>query len=187
MRRLSVLLSLVAIVMLGALTLSTSSRVLAQDATPASDEMMEEEGVTFMPIGFAEGVTLPSAADLLALHLTIDPGAVSTIQEDDPTSGLLVVDSGTFTIRVDAEWSVSRGAAVQQMMEAAPGDEIDAMETIPSGEETTLAAGDTAYIPGNVAGELRNDGQEPAIATIFLVLPGGSLSNVGAPEATPAA
>jgi hypothetical protein len=46
----------------------------------------------------------------------------------------------------------------------------------------TLEAGDAAYVPGNVTGEIRNDGQERAVALAFLVGPTEDM----AAEATPA-
>jgi quercetin dioxygenase-like cupin family protein len=175
MRRVHVVLSIVAVMMLGILALGTQPRALAQDATPAVDDMMQE-GVAFVPIGFAEGATLPSPSDLIAVRVTIDPGAVSPFLEDDPTSGLLIVESGTFTMRIEAPWAVSRGATVKQLMEAPSGEEPEVMEAIASGDETTLVAGDTALIPGSVNGEIRNDGQEPAVGLVVLFTPGGTMA-----------
>jgi len=43
------------------------------------------------------------------------------------------------------------------------------------------------YIPGNVSGELRNDGQEPAGGLVVVVAPGGTLSGTSGAAATPAA
>jgi quercetin dioxygenase-like cupin family protein len=56
------------------------------------------------------------------------------------------------------------------------------MESIPAGQAVTLAAGDAASIPANVAGEIRNEGQERAVRLAILVLPPESLLG----EATPA-
>jgi quercetin dioxygenase-like cupin family protein len=186
MRSLSWVLSIIFVVLsLGAFTIPGAS---AQDSTPAAGPPAEE-GVTFTPVGFAEGVTLPSPADLIAVRISIEPGAVSSLGADDPTSGLLIVESGTITVRVDAAWTVSRGAALQQAMATPPasGDEFDVSETIAASEEATLSAGDVAYIPGNVNGELRNDGQEPAGGLVVVVAPGGTLSGTSGTAATPAA
>jgi hypothetical protein len=68
-------------------------------------------------------------------------------------------------------------------MEAA-GEEADfaaAMEEVAMGEEVVLEAGDVAWIPGSVSGEIRNDGQEPAEGIVFLVGPPEAMS-----AATPA-
>jgi hypothetical protein len=187
MRRIVLLLSLVVCV-LGSIALQAPTNAVAQEATPAAaPDEMQEEGVTFAPIGFAEGISLPSAADLIALHVTIDPGAVSTFIEDDPSTALLIVESGAFTIHAAVPLSISRAALVQQAFASTSGDEFDVFEAIAADQEATLEAGDVVYIPGSIAGEIRNDGQEPAVGTVFLVLPGGSLSDGGPPEATPAA
>jgi len=43
------------------------------------------------------------------------------------------------------------------------------------GEDATLEAGDVAYIPGSVNGEIRNDGDEPAVGLAVILAPGGML------------
>ena len=61
------------------------------------------------------------------------------------------------------------------------GDMDSAIEAVSAGQEVTIAAGDVAYIPGSVSGELRNDGQEPAVGLIVLIAPGGTLPQDAAP------
>jgi quercetin dioxygenase-like cupin family protein len=53
----------------------------------------------------------------------------------------------------------------------ASGDVRAVTESVTEGQAVTLVAGDAAYIPANVAGEIRNEGQEPAVRLAFLVLP----------------
>jgi quercetin dioxygenase-like cupin family protein len=164
-----------AVALLGIAGAAFQAGVLAQDATPAQGPP-EEEGVTFLPVGFAPGVDLPSTADLIAVRITLEPGAVSTFLKDDPTGGMAVVESGAITVRVDgADWPLTRN----------DDDPFGEPEIVASGEEATLTEGDTAYIPGNVAGELRNDGDSPAEAFAVLFAPGGTLGG-GEPEGTPA-
>lgn len=170
MRRIAASLSLIVMFALGALILGHQPRALAQDATPPG----MGEGVVFLPIGFAAGVELPSPATLLAVRVSLDPGAISPLTADDPTSGMLVLEAGELTVQIEGEWTVTRGDV--------PFGES---ETIAAGEESTLAAGDVAYIPGSVAGEIRNDGQEPASGLVVLIAP-GDMSAAGAAEATPA-
>jgi len=174
MRRIIVLLSLGVLMLLGGVAPRMQLGASAQDATPTDPAAMEMEGVTFAPIGFADGVALPSTASLIAVRVGIAPGAVSPFLADDPASGMLVVESGTFTARIDAPWSLTRG-------DAAFGE----AEAVAVGADAMLSAGDVAYIPGSVAGEIRNDGTEPATGLIFLIVP-GSLGGEAAPEATPA-
>ena len=64
----------------------------------------------------------------------------------------------------------------------ATGDVSAVMESVSAGQAVTLAAGDAAYIPANVAGEIRNEGQERAERLAFLVLPSAAMTG----EATPA-
>jgi hypothetical protein len=45
------------------------------------------------------------------------------------------------------------------------------LETAAAGEAVALEAGDAAYIPANSAGEIRNAGQDQAVALAFLVFP----------------
>jgi hypothetical protein len=169
-------LSLLIVLAVSAVVFSARPIALAQDASPeaGADAEMMQEGVTFMPIGFADGVALPSTASLIAIKATIEPGAKDVFGDDDPASGLLLVDSGALTIKIDAEVSVTRG-----------DEEFGNFEMVAAGEETILEAGDVAYIPGSVAGEIRNDGNEQATGTIFLIIP-GDLSEMNGDEATPA-
>ena len=173
MRRMILLLSFVVMVMLGIARLPHSPAAFAQEATPTDPSTMEMEGVTFTPIGFADGVALPSTASLIAVRVSIAPGAVSPFLADDPASGMLVVESGTFTAMVEAPWSLTRGDG-----------EFGETEAIAVGDDAMLSAGDVAYIPGSVTGEIRNDGTEPATGLIFLIIP-GALGGEAAPEATP--
>jgi quercetin dioxygenase-like cupin family protein len=152
-----------------------STVVRAQDSTPASGPM-EEEGVTFEPLGLLPGVTLPSSADIVAVRITIDPGATSSFNASDPSGGVLIVDSGTFTVLVEEMgWTVSRGAALQAAMNSGDDSMPGVIEQVTMGEEATLEAGDVAYIPGSVNGEIRNDGDEPAVATAVILAPGGMM------------
>jgi quercetin dioxygenase-like cupin family protein len=178
MRRFAVLLSVVAMLLIGALALRAQPSALAQDATPSAD--MEIEGATFEPIGFAQGVTLPSTADLLAARFSLDPGAGFPLEPSDPTGAMVVVESGAVTGRVEEMvWTISRGGAMQAMM-ATPAAEPDMsglMEEVAIGEEATLQTGDVAFIPGNVSGEVRNAGQERAEGIVFLIVPSEAMSS----------
>ena len=49
-----------------------------------------------------------------------------------------------------------------------------------------MRAGDVAYIPGNLTGEVHNTGQEPASALLILTDPTGAMMGAATPEATPA-
>jgi hypothetical protein len=182
MPRFNVFLSLIAVVLLGIVALRMQPVAIAQEATPAADMAME--GGTYEPVSFALGVDVPSPADLFLVRIGLDPGAGFPIEAGDPAAGVLLVESGTFTIQVNGPVSVTRGAGLGEAMESAQstGDLNEAAEAIAAGEAVTLDMGDAAYVPGNVSGEIRNDGQERAVALAFLVGPPANM----AAEATPA-
>jgi quercetin dioxygenase-like cupin family protein len=162
MRRFAVLVSVVAVMLLAVLTLHVQSVAVAQDATPSAEEMMPE-GLTFEPIGFAQGVTVPSPADLTAARAGFEPGAGFPLEASDPEGAFVIVESGTLTVRVEeVTWTISRGSG--------------SSEEVALGEEATLEAGDSAYVPGGVTGEVRNNGQERAEALVFLVDPAGAMA-----------
>jgi len=172
MRRFSVLASIVAVMLLGMLALHAQPVAVAQEATPAVGEM-EPEGVTFEPIAITSGLTLPSPADMIAARFTVDPGTTLPLEANDPTGGMLIVESGTFTIQLDVPWAISRSGSLNAAFATAEatGTFTSSDEQIASGEDATLGAGDAAYIPGSINGEIRNDGQEPAMGLVVLVGP----------------
>jgi quercetin dioxygenase-like cupin family protein len=179
MRRFSVLLS--GVMLVGSLAV-WGSGAIAQEATPAGE--MQAEGVSYEPVSFATGVEVTSPADLAVFRIRFDPGAVQTFPASDPGAGILVVESGTFTVQVEGPVTVTRGAGLGAAMATAEatGDMSAVMESIPAGQAVTLEAGDAAYIPGYTAGEIRNEGQEPATGVGFLVFPSEDMTG----EATPA-
>lgn len=183
MRRFTVLLSVVAVAMLGVLALRAQPVAVAQEATPGSEEMAPE-GITYEPVAFAMGIELASPSDLFVVRIGLDSGTGFPIEASDPSMGILVVESGTFTVEVEGPVSVTRGEGLAEAMAAAEtsGDIAAATEVIAVGEAVTLKAGDAAYIPGSIDGEIRNDGEERAVGLAFLVGP----SEVMVTEATPA-
>jgi hypothetical protein len=182
MRRFSVFLSLLAVVLLGIVALRVQPVAIAQEGTPAAD--MATEGSTYEPVSFALGVDVPSPADLFVVRIGLDPGTGFPIEESDPAAGILLVESGTFTVQVNGPVSVTRGTGLGEAMESAAsaGDLRTAAEAIAAGEAVTLAAGDAAFIPSTLTGEIRNDGQERAVGLAFLM---GAPEGMTA-EATPA-
>jgi quercetin dioxygenase-like cupin family protein len=174
MRQVRVLLSLFAVVLLGAVAMWGQSATFAQEATPGP------EGLFSAPLGFASGVVLPSPADLIVVRIGIAPGSGFPLEADDPTGGMVVVQSGAFTFRVEeVAWTITRGAALGEALATAEeeGDLDIAFEEVAMGAEATLEAGDVAFIPGSVTGEVRNDGEEPAEALLFLIAPAEAMAD----------
>src|SRR5215213_9851288 len=183
MRRFGVFLSVIVVMVLGIVIMGAQPAAVAQEATPSSDEM-NMEGLTFEPMGFAQGVTLPSPANLTAARAGFEPGAGFPFDASDPEGAFVIVESGALTVRVEeVTWTITRGAALGAVM-ATPEAEVDlsgAMEEVAMGEEATLEAGDSAYVPGSVTGEVRNNGQERTDVLVFLTSPAGAMA-----AATPA-
>ena len=185
MRRVSLVLFVV--MLLGLRALGAQSVALAQEATPAAEEMAE--GLAFTLLGLAPGVTLPSSADLQVARVEFAPGAGFPFEASDPNGVLAIVESGSLTVRVEEQaWTISRGAALQQAMEtagAAP-DMAGVLEEVTMGEDATLEVGDVAYTPGNITGEVRNTGQEHTSVLVVFIGPESFMMDGSAPEATPA-
>jgi quercetin dioxygenase-like cupin family protein len=186
-RHLAIIVTMVIGVALGAWSAGVTH---AQDATPASGEMQEPEGVTFTPLGIAPGETLQGATDLTVARAIFAPGAGFPLDVNDPEGALVIIESGALTFRVEEQGAmISRGAAMQQMMATpmtgAP-DLSGVLEQVAKGQEATLQAGDVTYIPGNITGEVRNTGQEPASVLLILTDPAGTMLGGATPQATPA-
>jgi quercetin dioxygenase-like cupin family protein len=188
MRRLTRLLSLVAVMAFGIGAVGWSGPAThAQEATPAAEEGMGMEGLSFTLLGLAPGVALPATADLEVARSTFAPGAGFPFDASDPVGALVIVEAGTLTITVQEQaWTISRGAAMEQAMasgEMMP-DMAGVLEEVPMGTEATLETGDVAFVPGSVTGEVRNTGQDEATALLILMAPGGIMGEPG-PDATP--
>jgi quercetin dioxygenase-like cupin family protein len=169
------------VVLLGVLALHAQPVAVAQEATPAGVKI---GGVAFEAVAFATGIDLPSPGDLFVVRASLDPGGVVPIEERDPALGILLVESGTLTVQVEGPMMVTRGTGLGEAMAtaAATGDFGSLTESVAAGQAVALEAGDAAYIPANVAGEIRNEGQERAERLAFLVLPPEAMTG----EATPA-
>ena len=142
----------------------------AQEATPTGEEAMPPEAGTAEVLAVASGVEAFAPADLIMVRLTLQPGMDSPFTPDDPMGGMLIVESGTLTVHVSKAWSVTHAAARE-----ASADGMALPETVAADDEVTLETGDAAYIPGNVAGGFRNDGDEPVVFLGFLIGPEGIL------------
>ena len=180
MRRFSVLLSVIVVVLLGIVASWRQPVASGQEATPAGVKI---GGVTFEPVALATGIDLPSPGDLFVARAALDPGGVVPIAANDPALGILLVESGTLTLQLEGPMTVTRGASLGAAMATAQatGDVSAAMESIPAGQAVTLAAGDAASIPANVAGEIRNEGQEPAVRLAILVFPPQAMTGAATP------
>ena len=182
MRRFSVLLSVV-IVLLSSAFVILHPTAVAQESTPAA--AMMPEGATFERMTSAFGTVPPSPADMFVFRINLEPGGRLPSDPNDPSVGILIVESGALTIALEGSIDVTRGAGLIEAMATAEasGDPRGIVETYGAGDVVTLTAGDAAYVPANLAGEIRNEGQELAVGLAFLIYPAAAMSA----EATPAA
>lgn len=152
MPRFTVVLAVVAVLGLASLK---GVPAMAQDATPAATPAGELPGVTFVPL--AQGsleVLTPATADLALVRVRIDAGARLPLDPTNPAASLVYVSSGKLTFRIEAPMTVVRATAPEEP------------EEIPAGTEFTLKDGDSALVPPAVAGEVRNDSKQEAIAFV---------------------
>ena len=140
MRRFGVLVSVIAVMLLGVLALHAQPVAVAQEASPRGRRMMEPEGVTFEPIAFTSGLTLPSPAEMIAARIPHPAWRHAPLEASDPSGGMLIVESGTFTVRVDTPWAISRSGSFASSIATAEasGTFTSQDEQIASGDEATM-------------------------------------------------
>jgi quercetin dioxygenase-like cupin family protein len=188
MRRFSLPLSIFVVLLLGVVAIVAQPRAFAQEASPEAGEVMPED-ISYEPVTFALGADLASPADLFVVRIGLEPGAGFPIDASDPTVGVLLVENGTITVEVQGPVTVTRGEGLMEAIGAAETTEdmSGVLETIALGEVVKLEAGDAAYIPGNVNGEIRNEERVRAEGLAFLVgPPEAMMTEAATPEATPA-
>jgi quercetin dioxygenase-like cupin family protein len=170
------------VMLLGLAVITTQPPARAQEATPTSDEM-SFEGLTFEPLAIVDGLDVPPSSELFVARVGLDPGAMLPSSESDQQDGLLIVEAGTLTLRMEIPLTISRAGSIGAAIATAEASGEFALqgEAIPSGQEFTMTAGDAVYVPAHVAGEVRNDGQEHAEALLILLGPAEAMA-----EATPA-
>jgi quercetin dioxygenase-like cupin family protein len=162
MHKVLVLLAVVLSLALGAAVVTAHE---GHDGTPPAEAEEIGQGVAVEFLGLGEAETLPPGPAYLQLvRITIEPGGSAALPEY-PATALASIESGAVTLRVDTPITV-----VHIPDDADPGR--DDFEHVPANEEVTLEEGDSALFPPNIAGEVRNDGEEATsilVANIFAV------------------
>ena len=130
MRRLSVLVALFAVLLVGlALGARLGAGALAQGGTPPAEEEEFDlpEGVTFEGLGFGTTAELPEVpADLSLFRFNLEPGAGFDL-DPEPSVALVYVEAGTLTATVEQAMTVLRAAG--------PGTPFpEAIDAVPAGE-----------------------------------------------------
>jgi len=189
MRRFPVLFSAAVLVLVGlALAGSLLVGTAAQDATPAADGS-SPEGVTFEPLALAPALALPNPGDLVLVRIGLEPGAALPSDPADPSFGMVLVEAGELTVRIDGPVVITRAGSFGAAGATAEAGGAFAApeEAVAAGEAATLRPGDVGLFPPNAGGELRNDGAAPAALLAFLVAPAGGEAGAAPPAAaTPA-
>jgi len=152
MRRVTVLVSLVVVVLAGALAYGrVAPGIVAQEATPAAGAVAAE----------LLGHGLPTAApgfDLSLYRVTLGPGGVVP-PHTHPGASVVYVESGTLGI------TSLEGEARLIRAEAAATPDAQG-EMLAHGTEVTLTAGDALFYPGEHGDSARNAGDGPVVLVL---------------------
>ena len=153
-----VLLSVVIVVLVGSFfAWGSGARAQEPFATPGPGEFEAAPGVIGREL--ANGLTEAPPTDLVAfgvLRITSAPGAVFSGGEDDPSIGLLLMESGELSVRIETAVTVTRATGPEE---------------VAAGTEFTLGPGESFVWPANVHGEARNDGAEPTVNLVIYLAP----------------
>ena len=155
MRRLSVLVSLLAVALVAWAALGRGLGTAAQDATPAADPLA---GVGIEALGGGGPPAAAPGTALSLLRVTFAPGA-SIPPHTQPGALVVAVESGTFG------FTVTQGQA-QLSRAAAPGGTPAAAEPLAPGAEVLLGPGDAVYHDADTGHTGRNAGDGPLVLLI---------------------
>jgi hypothetical protein len=159
MHRFIVSVSLAFVVLLGLVaTMGQSSNAQQSVSTPGPDEFQLAPGQIGRELASGRFEKPPAGPlHIGLLRVTNDPGSVSSGGgPDDPTGALVLVESGAVTVRLDEPARITRTT----------GPEEVAADT-----EFTLGPGESFVWEPFVVGEVRNDGQEPAVTFVGFLAP----------------
>ena len=159
MRRVVPFLSVIVAVLFGLLVVgSLGTRAQESIATPGPGEFELVPGQIGRELTSGRLENPPAGPlHLGLLRFTSYPGSVLTTPVDDPTAALILVESGEMTVRLEGAVTITRTTGPEE---------------VAAGTEFTLGAGESFVWAPNVAGELRIDGQEPAVTLVAFLAPG---------------
>ena len=156
MRRFIISLS-IAVVLLGLVaTMGWSATAQEAFSTPGPDEFEVAPGQIGRELTSGRFEKPPEGPlHVGLLRFTADPGSVvSGGGPDDPTGILVLVESGTVTVRLEEPATISRTTGPEE---------------VAANTDFTLGPGESFVWEPFVVGEVRNDGPEPAVTiTAFL-------------------
>jgi hypothetical protein len=139
-------------------------------------------------VTYATALDLPSPGDLIMVRVVLAPGAHLPLDAADPTGGILLTESGTFTIEAQSPFEVSRAmtpvGAFATAKDTAMGEHIPQHDAIVDGRTVHLAPGDAADLPGYLHADIRNDSDQPASGLMIMIVPTRITPTENAPSPT---
>lgn len=166
MRRLTSVLSVLAMFMV-----SFTAAIAAQEASPPAAPMDMPTSFELAPGVVADNVIFAEGAESPASYrLTFAAGVIYEVMPS-PNLEVVYMESGSMVLTLDM------GVTVFQL-----GDTEGAGEHFAADTEITLEAGDYLVMQPGVGGEVRNDSDEPAAASVSGLMP---VAPGGIQEATP--
>jgi hypothetical protein len=159
MRRFIICLSLALIVLLGLVaTMDRSTYAQESFSTPGPDEFELAPGQIGRELTSGRFEKPPEGPlHMGLLRVTNDPGSVSSGGgPDDPTGALILVESGAVTVRLEEPATITRTTGPEE---------------VPANTDFTLGPGESFVWEPFVVGEIRNDGQEPAVTFAAFLAP----------------
>ena len=186
MRRVTVVTSVVAVVLLGLVAVGRTAYSGAQGGTPAASPAAGPVGVSAVLLGGGQPAAAPGY-ELTLRRITIAPGG-GIPAHTHPGALVIYLESGT--------WGYTALGGTARLTRAAAAGTPAAAEDLPIGTEVILTAGDVLYVeePGDA---IRNAGDEDVVLLIagltrvgepFTTLTGdmAGMAMGGTPAATPA-
>ena len=176
MRRIPVLLPVLAVFLVGAFALGRLGAATgAQEGSPVVTQGSVGEGATYELIEFGTVDVLPPApASIYFFRSRLEPGVgLPFVGAEGSDVAPHLVEAGTLTVRdFTADVVVHRAGGGQ--------------ETVPAGGEASLGAGDSFVWEPYVGGEIANDGTEPVVFLNLNIVPvDAATPEAGGMAATP--
>ena len=159
MRRFVVSVSLALVVLLGLVaTIGRSTYAQETFSTPGPGEFQLAPGQIGRELTSGRFEKPPAGPlHMGLLRITNEPGSVSSGGgPDDPTGALVLVESGEVTVRLEEPATITRTTGPEE---------------VPAGTDFTLGPGESFVWEPFVVGEVRNEGQEPAVTFAAFLAP----------------
>ena len=159
----------VAILTLAVLLVGSHTPTRAQEATPVPTVV---GAITVEETRFGLAATLPTAPALISYYRIEMPPGTQLAVDPEPGFGTYRVAAGTVTVALTEEITLTRDGVPD--------------EVVSGGVEAHLEPGEGFMGMPERAGELRNDGTEPVVLLVVVIVPEAGLPEAEMGFATPA-